>query len=185
MLIFGHLGIGIQIARPWMGDPKEGLRARTVLLGCLLPDLIDKPLYYSMHWATGLSGDALGLISGTRTLGHTLFFVLILGLGAWWRRSLWLAALCLGVGTHLALDHAGEFLAGLLGQDLSDAFDWGSRRVQGLFFPFFGARFPEYPFQNMKEHAGTFLSPHLWTTEILGAFFLVRDYLRFSKSWRR
>jgi hypothetical protein len=47
MFFFGHLGVGATLVRPW----KERLPFRWVLLGAVLPDLIDKPLYYGLSWA--------------------------------------------------------------------------------------------------------------------------------------
>lgn len=95
MYALGHLGIGIALAwlasyrRPWAVD------YRLVLLGAILPDLIDKPL-----------GAALQLES--RLWAHTLVFVatvlavtVIPGI----RRLVWVG---FGILTHLLLDRIWE-----------------------------------------------------------------------------
>jgi len=89
--VLGHFGIAIGLA--WLLAWKRGpaVDYRLVLLGAMLPDLIDKPL-----------GVALGL--ETRLWAHSLvFFVSLLALS--WIRSLrpllWVA---FGVATHLLLD---------------------------------------------------------------------------------
>jgi len=89
MLLFAHMGIALALA---------GLVKRAdllfVLLGSILPDLIDKPL--------GL------LVFGTpamgRTFAHTLLFLLILAALALYTRDIRVASLCGGVFAHLALD---------------------------------------------------------------------------------
>lgn len=186
MIFFGHLGLGITLARPWMGKERE-TDARVVLLGCLLPDLLDKPLYYGLSAWTGSSGDAIGLISGTRTLGHALLFLLLLLLASRWDRSRIAWALFLGASTHVLFDHLGDALSPWINEGLAPAnpFAEDVRRLQGLLFPFLGPAFPEYPFLNAADHGSTIRKPHLWGTEILGALLLAWDYFRFSKSWRR
>ncbi len=62
-----------------------------------MPDLIDKPLYYS-----GISP----FFSCTRTVGHTGLLVLAVLVAARLRRSSTLAALGIGMLTHLLLDNA-------------------------------------------------------------------------------
>src|SRR4051812_1287155 len=82
------------------------MRLPTVWLyaGCLLPDLIDKPLFY------GLGPTAL--ITGTRTFGHTGLFLLASLLVAAALRRPWSIALAAGITTHFALDIAGELVTG-------------------------------------------------------------------------
>src|SRR5207245_8990653 len=74
MFVLGHLGIG-----SWLAARR--VRADSIawlLFGAVLPDLIDKPLYYALSFATGRHGAALGLISSTRTFGHTLILAFAL-----------------------------------------------------------------------------------------------------------
>ncbi|MDE2510595.1 MAG: metal-dependent hydrolase, partial [Elusimicrobia bacterium] len=100
MFPLGHLGLGLQTAKPFRRDRP----LKPLLLGTLLPDLIDKPLYYGLSLATGHSGADLGLIAGTRSFGHTVLFTAALAALARARRSKTLAALALGSATHLLLD---------------------------------------------------------------------------------
>ena len=138
MFFFGHMGIGSKLVAPW----SKGLPRRWVLLGTLLPDLIDKPLYYGMALFTGRHGADLGLVSGTRTFGHTALFLLILSLIAILRSSKPLAALAVGVMTHLLLDNWVEhYFMGKVGAD-----------HLALFFPFLGFHFPVMPYGTFSEH---------------------------------
>ena len=91
MFIFGHLGIGRRLASPW----RARLPALPLTFGMLLPDLIDKPLYYAR---------ISPFISSTRTFGHTALFLALLSGYALARRSSAAAALAVGVATHLLLD---------------------------------------------------------------------------------
>ncbi len=91
MFLLGHLGIGLGLA--WLLAWKSPVRVdyRLVLLGAILPDLIDKPL-----------GIALGL--ETRIWAHTflfLFVLLALSLGPGLRTFRFVG---FGVATHLLLD---------------------------------------------------------------------------------
>jgi hypothetical protein len=65
MLLFGHIGVTLGIA--WFAESKLGIRMdyRLILIGSLLPDIIDKP------------GMLLSLNNG-RFFGHTLLFLAIL-----------------------------------------------------------------------------------------------------------
>src|SRR6266581_9543183 len=103
MFVLGHLGIGSWVAA-------RRVRAEQLawlFFGTLLADLVDKPLYYALVLATGRRGAELGLVTGTRTFGHTLLLVV----------ALWLllprrigTPLALGMITHLGLDELGDAL---------------------------------------------------------------------------
>ena len=60
---------------------------RAFFVGALLPDLIDKPLYYGWSWLTGKHGADAGLISGTHLFGHTGVFLLALVSPRWLTRA--------------------------------------------------------------------------------------------------
>src|SRR5437588_225821 len=143
MFILGHLGIGYQLVKP----AKRNWPIGWILAGTLLPDLIDKPLYYGLSAWTGRHGAELGLISGTRTFGHTGIIFLILFLIGRWRRSSALVALAAGVATHLFLDNLGDLWAhGIHGADF----------LLALLWPVRGNRFPVHPFSNMHAHISAF-----------------------------
>src|SRR5438105_13555967 len=86
---------------------RERLPPRWLVLGCLLPDLIDKQLFYELLWARG-HPDAL--ISGSRSVAHSGIFALaLLALAFELRRpAVW--AVFAGVASHLALHIRGELV---------------------------------------------------------------------------
>lgn len=126
MLPFAHLGIGTAIVRPFA----RKISPRWLLLGTVLPDLIDKPIFFLMgvyaHFDHG------GWVPGKRGIAHTLLFLLLLASAARLRKSQALRSLAIGTSTHLLLDI------------LSKAF--GPQGLDGvfsvLFWPFLGFSFP-------------------------------------------
>jgi hypothetical protein len=126
VLPLAHLGFGPLIVRPWI----KQLPYRWVLVGTLLPDIIDKPIYLAdrlTHW---------GWMLGTRGPAHTL---IALGVAAAWvfptksdiGRALWWGAL-----THFVLDVASKAFAGELG--LSGA-------LEVMVWPYYSWGFPKLP----------------------------------------
>src|SRR3954470_19039355 len=101
MFVLGHVGIGPRL----LFGLRQRLPAGWLALGCVLPDLIDKPLFYGLLWT---EGHADALIAGSRSIGHSGVFFLLLLAVALLARSRLLQALCAGVATHLALDIVGE-----------------------------------------------------------------------------
>ena len=97
--MFAHLGLTLAGSRLMRG-PDLGF----VLLGSMLPDIIDKPL-----------GEVLfGTPAMGRTIAHTLLFLLLLGAVAFYLQDLRLASLAGGVmahhvelATHISLAPAG------------------------------------------------------------------------------
>jgi hypothetical protein len=139
----------------------------------MLPDIIDKPLYYGLSWVTGKQGADLGLISGSRTLGHTALFLLALTSLAMWRKSKVLAALSLGVGSHLLLDSWITLVTYTPGQP-------PFRYV--LLWPFLSSHFPEMPHKDLTTHLHVVSRPSILWCEVIGAAILLWD--RFKKSYR-
>lgn len=157
MFALGHLGLGKRIAA-WPYRRFSRRERRAFFLGALLPDLIDKPLFYLPFWVTGRRGDVL---SGTHLFAHTGLFLLILALAARLTRSPPLRALAIGVATHLVLDVVGL-----------------SMGLRTLLWPLFGWRFPTYPFRNLGEHLSTVLSPITLAGEVVGGAILCWDWWR-------
>jgi hypothetical protein len=161
MVFLGHIGIGKRMARPW----SHGLPVFWLVLGTVLPDLIDKPLYYGLVGLTGKHGSELGLISGTRTLGHTLILAGVVWLFSL-RGSARARALALGLLTHFALDLFG------------DLFEKGfSSALLAGFFPLFGAHFHVMPFLSPKQHLMAKLNPIALGGELLGMALLIQEWL--------
>jgi len=163
MFPLGHLGLGMQAAKPF----RRGLPLAPILLGTLLPDALDKPLYYGLSLATGRHGPELGMIAGTRSFGHTLLFTAALGLAAAARRSKILAALALGCATHLLLDLT------------SDYFEWGIQRsIKTLLWPLMGWQFPFYARVSMFDHFLRIREPVILVCEIAGVCLLAWEWRR-------
>jgi hypothetical protein len=160
MFILGHMGIGSKLVSPF----SEGLPKKWLLIGTLLPDLIDKPLYYGLSWIMGAQGADLGLISGTRTFGHTALLLFSLSIASMAKQSRALGALALGMATHLLLDSLTEYFrpAALPAQDATAGV------IHAILFPFLGARFPVMPVSTLGEHLETLKIPVIVGAEIVG-----------------
>lgn len=81
MLIFGHIGITLGIA--WLVESRLKIKMdyKLIIIGSLLPDIIDKPV-----------GMIILPLHNGRIFGHTLLFILILLLiGLKYRKSLFLS----------------------------------------------------------------------------------------------
>jgi hypothetical protein len=153
----GHLGLGKRIAaRPFRRFSRGERRA--FFLGALLPDLVDKPLFYLPFWISGRRGTFL---SGTHLFAHTGLFLLALAAVAWLGRSSLARALAVGVATHFILDVVGL-----------------SMGLGTLLWPLLGWHFPAFPFENLGQHLSTVLSPITLAGEILGAAILWWDWRR-------
>jgi hypothetical protein len=155
MFVFGHLGFGHQLAGPW----RQRLPRWPLAFGMLLPDLIDKPLYYSRLW---------DVISCTRTVGHTgLLCLLLFGLGYVLRKRA-LIAVALGVVTHLALDLMLDVLTGDKAYTTWVAMTW----------PLRNRHFANVYIGSIAEHSRRLLTTSILIGEILGIALLYWDYRR-------
>jgi hypothetical protein len=155
---FGHLGLGKKIAAGSYGRFSPAER-RAFFLGTLLPDLIDKPLFYIPFWLTGRRCAIMGLFSGTHLFAHTGLFLLVLVITGLLTGSLLVRAIVIGVVTHCILDCVGS--ADGLGT---------------LLWPLFGRRFSAYPFRDLGQHLATILNPVTLAGEVSGAAILCWDY---------
>ncbi len=164
MLFFGHAGVtlGIALAAKGVahrfypvkdGKPEPGaiavirrLDLRLLIVGSLLPDIIDKPL------GLIILRDS---ISYGRIYSHTLLFLILLALGGWllyrFRRQTWLIVLAVGAAGHHILDLI-----------------WLSPSV--FFWPFLGTTFPrENPGNYLEELLyGLLHEPLTLATEVIG-----------------
>lgn len=142
MLLFAHLGLTLAAARP-----VRGAALGYVLLGSMLPDIIDKPL-----------GELLfGTPAMGRTICHTLAFLMLLSTVAFHQRDSRLSSLAGGVAAHLVLD-----------------FMWNSPRT--LLWPLLGA-FPQAPDLSTLDYLQHLLrglsDPLVGVPEILGLSYLI------------
>lgn len=158
MYPFGHVGIGVHLVPARV---RRNLAFRWLALGCLLPDLIDKPAWLLLRAAHKSHG-------GTRLFGHTLLFCAMLALGARLLRSPALRALFIGALTHVLLDAAGEVLSGM-----------PSIWTGWLFWPLFGQRFPVEA--NLLWRPDAEMTVYL-LAEAAGFLLLARDGWRWWRS---
>jgi LexA-binding, inner membrane-associated putative hydrolase len=163
----------VRLARP-------ALPLGWLALGGLLPDLVDKPLYYALVFATGRRAAELGLVSGTRTFGHTGLFLLGFVALAAVRKTPATRALAWGVASHLVLDLAGDAY-GLLFSKPD-----GPTILNAILFPLLGARFPISPFKSVREHLLSVKNLYVLGGELLGLVLLaVAGWRRFVTRARR
>ncbi len=165
MFIFGHLGIGKKLLDPF----SKGLPTLAILIGTLLPDVIDKSLFYGQSLLVEKTSFTWTLISGTRSIGHTALFLILLSLTAFIKRSRFLAALSLGIATHLMLDGLADAFSLIKEKDPSIS--------HVILWPLKGLRFPSAGHKSIKYH---FLSrikePSILWGEIIGLSLLLWDY---------
>ena len=131
----------------------ESIDYRVVMVGALLPDIIDKPIYFLYHNYFGEG----------RLFAHTLLFLITLTIGGIYlykrRRNLWLLLLAFGTFTHLILDEM-----------------WHDPRT--LLWPIYGLTFPREEYTTLSSwisgmwHA--FLAdPLISAPEVIGAIIIV------------
>ena len=153
MFVLGHVGIGRVLVHRW----RDRLPLVPLSVGTLLPDLIDKPLYYSRLWP---------YITATRTFGHTGLLLLALAGAGVLLESRVLKALSAGVATHLLLDFVGDLPDGLMNSSTLIAATW----------PLMGGRFSTFYLPSMAAHAWLLLSWPTVSTELLGGLLLLREW---------
>lgn len=195
MFILGHLVIGSRFANPFtfkkttnpIFEPNQKRLRNALLIGLLLPDLIDKPLYYGF-----LKDHSIGMVVSTRTFGHTLLLCLTVALSAKIFRSRVLTFLAWGCGIHLFLDHGWDFLGtvfdslGFFGDTPHwEDFAFFSDRWAGLLWPLLGFRFPHPAFDNIYEHFLSFLTSSNGIGELLALGVGVQDYYQFKELWKK
>src|SRR2546428_12913292 len=81
--------------RRWRGR----LPWRWLALGCLLPDVIDKPIWVVAQWLGAESQQ----FDTARMFGHTAFLAFVVAVAAWRGRASALVAMGDGVSPHLLL----------------------------------------------------------------------------------
>jgi inner membrane protein len=151
MLIFGHTGITLGAAtliagtvnrvqanpdekKSWLDSLARHIDIRILLVGSLLPDIIDKPVGQVFFRETFSNG---------RIFSHTLLFLIILtGIGFFLikrYRQVWMLTLAAGTFFHLILDGMWAFPGTLFWPLLGFTFEkvsltnWWSNIFQALF----------------------------------------------------
>jgi membrane-bound metal-dependent hydrolase YbcI (DUF457 family) len=158
MIFFGHLGITFLFVFIVFYFLKEDVDYRFVLVGAILPDLIDKPIGDYVFYSVFQNG---------RIFGHTLLFVLTLSmLGSYVTKKYrvnFAELLALGALLHIAEDQV-----------------WMAQGT--LFWPLFGLEFPKY---NLEDYAGYILyvlfhNPDAYVPEIIGIGILAAFAIHFK-----
>jgi len=156
-----------------LGRLRERLPVRALYLGCLLPDFIDKPLFYGVLLMRGRAGE---LISGSRTFGHTGLFLLAVWAAAALSRSRALWAVAAGIATHLFLDNLGDYLS-------VEPPSLERSSLLALLFPAMGWRFPVAPFDSLLDHlSNSAQSGYVIAGELIGGAILLRAWRLRSRS---
>lgn len=168
MFPLGHLGIGRQLIPPKL---RQKLSWHWLALGCLLPDLIDKPLWLAQR--DGLLGAQLSFLQGTRMIGHTLLLILALALAARLFRFGAVAAVALGALTHALLDLAG----GLASTPRTDWKVW-------LLWPAYGVQFEAPGNESLLRHLLNEEAIYL-AGEALGAALLIAQLVQSIRARRQ
>jgi hypothetical protein len=167
MFLLGHIGIGSHLLPGGLRAPRLW---RWMALGCLLPDLLDKPLWLVAPKLFAGHQSPVAMLAGTRLFGHTLLLVgLMIGLARVLRLPrLW--AVSLGASTHLLLDLLGDLISG-------PPANW-----QGwLLWPAFGWRFPTGDGRDLAYHLRAVAEHRVYIVgEIVGGAILLVDFVR----WR-
>lgn len=163
MLFFGHAGITLGAAalaaralknREANYSGKKSLFApvtryldiRLLLIGSLLPDIIDKPVGQYLFRETFNNG---------RIFSHTLLFLLLISAAGYLiykrRKRIWLLTLAAGVFTHIILDEI-----------------WNTPET--FFWPLMGFTFPQYELEGWGTHLLDVLlsSPYIYISEAVG-----------------
>lgn len=171
MFVFAHIGIGRKIASPW----SRGLPLWPLVLGCLLPDIIDKTLFYGfrvLHWAPAES-----IITGTRTFGHTAILLLVILALSGILKSRTLSAVSLGMATHLLLDNVGDHLHTVFSSNtLEGVLTTSNSASVALLWPLMGVHFANFPYASFSEHLKHSLQLEILIGEVLGLLFIGWDY---------
>jgi len=155
MFVLGHIGIGRRLA----SIVDERLPQIALVVGTLLPDLIDKPLYYSRLWS---------FVNSTRTFGHTGLFLGVLIVLSFALRSRPMKALALGVATHLLLDLLGDI-----------AYLWRrepSASAIALAWPVASSHFVESYMPSIKDHALALITWPTAVGEVVGLGLLTVEW---------
>ena len=135
----------------WFASLGKYVDIRLLLVGALLPDIIDKPIgLYILREA----------FSNGRIFAHTLFFLILITVAGWFvyrlRRNTWFFVLSFGTFMHLALDQMWEM-------------------PQILLWPLFGLDFPRVDLTYLLPTVfqALFSDPKVYIPELIGAAVIV------------
>lgn len=151
MIFFGHLGLTLLFVFVVFYLLREKVDYRFVLVGAILPDLIDKPIGHYIFYSVFQNG---------RIFAHTLLFIAVLTLIGYYvakkYKFIGVEFLALGAMMHLAEDQM-----------------WLSPET--LFWPLFGWQFPKLDIENYAGYIWhvLFTDPSAYVPEIAGLAVLI------------
>lgn len=155
MLFFGHLGLSLALVFITFMLLKDKADYRWVLLGALLPDIIDKPVGNYVFYEIFHNG---------RIFSHTILFIGCLAAIAYLLRKKTMMPSFLALGAVLHITEDGM---------------WNT--PQTLLWPAMGLSFPSYEFDNYAVYLLDKLTkqPDVYIPEILGALIVLAFILRY------
>ena len=181
MYIFGHLGFGAT-ASHWLICRKPNYQANNsevptllfgwALLGCLLPDLIDKPLHMLNR---SLELNIPGLV-GDKSFAHSILFCSLILSYSLLRNKLVLLSISIGAISHLFLDlFADSSVWWIYGKAGSiPPYSFSSSKLTGYFWPFLTREFAPSSQNTLRDFWLGLLNPILLGYEIMGILLLTR-----------
>ena len=165
MFPFAHVGIGTHLIP---GRVRASLPWRWLALGCLLPDLIDKPIWIVARLSSGAVDANEGLFASARLFGHSVFFAGLLALAAALVPAARMRALAYGAATHLLLDLVTDYAL----------FGHGAWRTW-LFWPLAVPSFATVSIPSLLRAFASEASSKVYLVgELVGAALLIRDRAR-------
>lgn len=158
MIFFGHIGITLLFAYLVFAVFREKIDYRFLLVGAILPDLIDKPIGHYLLY---------GIFQNGRIFAHTLLFIGLLVLIALYvekrYRFTGISVLALGALCHLTEDQM-----------------WQAPST--LFWPAFGWQFPKLDITDYEGYIfdKIFHDPSAYVPEIIGLVIIAGFIYRFQ-----
>jgi hypothetical protein len=135
----------------WLSSLGRRMDLRLLLVGALLPDIIDKPVGQYLFRETLGSG---------RIFCHTLLFLLLISMSGWYlyrrRRQVWLLILAFGTFMHVTLDRMWEI-------------------PRNFLWPLYGLTFQEAELTGWLSNIFRLLfrNPEIYVPELMGAVILI------------
>ena len=185
MYIFGHLGFGAT-ATHWLVSRKLNHRstkseASTLLfgwaiIGCLLPDLLDKPLYILNRT---LELEIPGII-GDKSIAHSILFCSLILAYSLFRNNLSLLSVSVGTFTHLFLDLLADTSVWWMYATVESIppYSFSSPKLNGYFWPLLTTAFAPSSQESFNDYWVGLLRPVLLSYELIGALLLIHTSIK-------